>query len=215
MCPLSVCLLLLRQVSSVCSIFLQITPSLQYGSGYVQLATIVQEFFVTNSILDPTTEQRFQQFLSQKATRYWLACLVQDLISTRWRKISLSLTSLSSGVSHDCRSYPKLEGLLDSLLLLYKIAWPFVVLPGLFKCVCINFTSEPSTHASSGQAHRMHIHDHTVILQQFQLYNNCSTCASRVQSTVDIQHMFAYKLGRTWITCCKCTTVLATICGFT
>lgn len=27
----------------------------------------------------------------------------------------------------DYRSYPRLEGLLDSLLLLYKIAWPFVV----------------------------------------------------------------------------------------
>lgn len=61
---------------------------------YDQLATIVQEFFVTNSILDPQTEERFQQFLSQKATR----------------------------------SYPKLEGLLDFLLFLYKIAWPFVVM---------------------------------------------------------------------------------------
>ncbi|KAL3147020.1 Heat shock protein 90-5, chloroplastic [Trebouxia sp. C0009 RCD-2024] len=61
---------------------------------YEQLATIVQEFFATNSILDPQAEQRFQQFLTQKATR----------------------------------SYPRLEGLLDSLLLLYKIAWPFVVM---------------------------------------------------------------------------------------
>lgn len=26
-----------------------------------------------------------------------------------------------------CRSYPKLEGLLDFLLFVYKIAWPFVV----------------------------------------------------------------------------------------
>lgn len=61
---------------------------------YDQLATLVQEFFVTNSILDPSTEDRFQQFLSQKASR----------------------------------SYPKLEGLLDFFLFLYKIAWPFVVM---------------------------------------------------------------------------------------
>lgn len=61
---------------------------------YDQLATLVQEFFSTNSILEPQTEERFQQFLSQKANR----------------------------------SYPKLEGLLDFLLFLYKIAWPFVVM---------------------------------------------------------------------------------------
>lgn len=30
-------------------------------------------------------------------------------------------------MSLECRSYPRLEGLLDFLLLLYKIAWPFVV----------------------------------------------------------------------------------------
>lgn len=41
-------------------------------SGDMQLATLVQEFFVTNSILDPTSEERFQQFLSQKATKYRL-----------------------------------------------------------------------------------------------------------------------------------------------
>ena len=35
----------------------------------VQLATIVQEFFAMNSILEPQTEARFQEFLSQKASR--------------------------------------------------------------------------------------------------------------------------------------------------
>jgi len=46
----------------------------------MQLATIVQEFFVTNSILDPSTEERFQQFLSQKATRYKQRTLLQHAL---------------------------------------------------------------------------------------------------------------------------------------
>lgn len=38
-------------------------------SVLLQLATVVQEFFAMNSILDPQTEGRFQEFLSQKASK--------------------------------------------------------------------------------------------------------------------------------------------------
>ena len=121
-----------------------------------QLATIVQEFFVTNSILEPQTEERFQQFLSQKATRYQTCTSGLNTLAMHH--------STCVKQSLRCRSYPKLEGLLDVLLLLYKIAWPFVVslMSSLDHSCC--------THLIKGYNQVSITHAHLLTQQRFAQY---------------------------------------------
>ena len=64
-------------------------------------------------------------------------------------------------MSYDCRSYPRLEGLLDSLLLLYKIAWPLVVGP---RRSVRTLPSDTNSYASVGQSRKVHTYDYTLIL---------------------------------------------------
>lgn len=99
---------------------------------------------------------------------------------------------------YDCRSYPRLEGLLDSLLLLYKIAWPLVVGPRGF---VTTLPSDTNTHASVGQSHKVHTYDYTLILFWYRtavphalLTNRVVKCSQhlthvRIQLGANLNHM--------------------------